>query len=55
MVSFEIAFTDPMDGFLLGIDVMDGYTEDMEEEEVTEVTIFSVGFIIIRFSILWFR
>lgn len=51
MVEFEL--TDPTKSFLFGIDLLDGFTEDIAEDEMTDVKILSIGFIIFKISFLW--
>tara|TARA_R110000772_G_scaffold81013_2_gene172524 strand:- start:409 stop:573 length:165 start_codon:yes stop_codon:yes gene_type:complete len=51
MVEFEL--TDPSKSFLFGIDLLDGYTEDIAEDEETGVKILSIGLIIFKVNFLW--
>ena len=50
MVDFEL--TNPVDGFLLGIELLDGTTEDLEEGVETQISIFSIGLIFFKINFL---
>lgn len=53
MVEFEL--TDPSRGFLLGIDLLDGYTDDIEPGTTKEVGILSIGLLLFKISFLWIK
>lgn len=51
MVEFEL--TNPFEeSFLVGIELVDGITEDIEPGEETQVTIFSIGLLFFRINYL---
>ena len=50
----EIEFTDPTVAFLLGMDLVDGYTDDIltEDGEPTNIKVFSIGFLFFKINIV---
>ena len=51
MVEFELS--NPLENFLFGVDLLDGYTNDITDGEETNVKILSVGFLLFKVSFLW--
>ena len=53
MVDFELV--NPVNGFLFGIELLDGVTEDINEGEETELTILSLGLIFFKINYVYLK
>lgn len=52
----EVELVDPTLGFLIGIDLLDGVTNDISEDgSETEITILSLGFLFFKINFLWIK
>lgn len=51
MVEFELC--NPLENFLVGIDLANGIMDNELDDEITPVKILSIGFLLFKVNFLW--